>query len=110
MLDPLLEAASGLLRRVVAPAVLVALAVRLSGQPGELLREAALAGLPSELAQPEANLRRLEIALGHEALEVGRERRRGDGQEAGEVLGARLLQQPLGVQPVHGLEHLLADL
>src|SRR6266540_4228714 len=50
-LGPLLQATGRLLGRLVAPAVLVALAVGRAGEVGELLRERALAGLRARVRQ-----------------------------------------------------------
>src|SRR5215211_9525049 len=92
----LLQAAGCLLGRVVAPAVLVALAVALTGHVGELVRERALALVLAVRRQRHAGAGALEQTVGDEALEVRRERFGGHGEEAGELLLGRRVGDALG--------------
>src|SRR5919201_3364479 len=110
LLQPFLETARRLLGRLVAPAVLVALAVRLTGQPGELVRERPLAELFPLRRHPVAAAGVLEVAVADKPVEIDGQRRRGDGEEAGELLGRRRVCEPLAGEPVHRLQHLFADL
>src|SRR3712207_6065272 len=87
MVRALLQAARRLLGRVVAPAIVVALAMPRLRHVGELLGERALAALQAAVGHPEAGSGRLEVAVAGEALEVRRQRPRRHRQEAGEHLG-----------------------
>src|SRR5215213_2777129 len=109
MAPPLLEALGGLLRRVVAPAVLVALAVARAGETRELVGERALAELLAFPGEPVARAGPLEPVILGEGLEVGLEDVRGHGEEARELRGGRRLRDALGAHPVHGLQDLVAD-
>src|SRR4051812_48245483 len=81
----LLQAGGRRLRRVVAPAVVVALAVVRLGQPGELFRERALAERRAVVGERVAGILEREQAVLPEALEVRRERVRRHREEAREL-------------------------
>src|SRR5215210_7813479 len=66
---PLLKAASRLLWRIMAPAVVVAVAVRGPRQLGELRGKCPLADLGPAFGEPKAGGDALEVAIAHEPLE-----------------------------------------
>src|SRR4051794_3228748 len=106
MSPAVLEAARRLFRGVVAPAVVVALAVTLARHVGELVSERALALLLSVCGESHTLADRLQQSIRDEAVKVRLQRRRGYGQEAGQFVGARRVGDTLRAHPVHGLEHL----
>src|SRR5262249_12980428 len=106
----LLKAASCLLGRGVAPAVLVALAMRRPGEVGEFIGEGTLAQLDALLRQLEAIALAGEVALLLEAHHERPESLGGDRQEPGELGCGGALREPLRAHPVHRLENLLPNL
>src|SRR5437899_1014999 len=109
MLLPLLEAPRRLLGRLVAPAIVVALTVCLAGETCELLGERALAELRPFGCQAEAVAVALEIPVGHETLEIRLERRLRHGEEARQLGGGGPIAEAFRRNPVHRLQHVVAD-
>src|SRR3954452_13082226 len=109
MSGTILQAPRRLLGRVVAPAVLVALAVAGARHVGELVGERALGLAAPALAEAVALAVALEVPVADHPLEDRRERRGLDGQEADELDRGGRVGQPLGVHPVHRLQHVVAD-
>src|SRR5262245_15819973 len=105
----LLQTASRLLGRVMTPAVVVALAVSRPCQIGELVGEGSLAEQRPGLGERVAALYPPKVAVGHETLQVRNQRLHRHREEARELARRVGAGQPLGVHPVHGLEHLVAD-
>src|SRR5918992_2320664 len=97
----LLQAPRRLLGRVVAPAVVVALAVGGLRKVGELLGEGALAQLLASGAEAPAAAGGLYVAVGAEALEIRTESRGRDGEKTRKLVRIGCFGEALGAHPIH---------
>src|SRR4051794_34801898 len=105
MSGTILQAPRRLLGRVVAPAVLVALAVAGARHVGELVGERAFGLAAPALAEAVALAVALEVPVADHPLEDRRQRRGLDGQEADELDRGGGGGPPPRARPLHPPRH-----